>query len=458
MRIAAFVAAGFLAVAGDGLAVVNTVQPVSAVGQADFKQETTLQPPADDCLLTPPANPLSAQGLATPWQLSGSTGGTPCTEEDGNTAVFVEATILDTHTGKLSAYDPLVVDAGTQPLVKPVVPTLPRQAAVAIWVGANTDVVLPGGVRGCSDGVDSVFSQQAYCGVPDFVQAVNKGLRQHRIAVPPIGTAKDGQPCPTSRSFSVVDQDQSDNDETHYLIVSNQVAQDTTANRAQFPSAAVASNGSDEGTVVPALDAALGCTPWKVTDLGDPQQTIGTGLLNEIQASRFQAAPVATVPAGDDFVVNPAPAGAQDLNKLNLYRQEVDQPPVPSLTVSSSGPVSASTTTYCQNLLHVGLPRIAGDQALLQSQPSPFPAVASNLFTFLAIRFMATFQDQPAFLHCTALLGVQNPVTVTTDANGVASSAAINLQPGPLAAASPTPSPSPDRALKRDPGRRDGRS
>lgn len=412
--------------------------------------QTTLTPAAGICLLTPPANPLSAKGLATPWQLSGTTGGTNCTEENANTQAFVEATVLDPATGHLSAYDPLVVDKGDKPAVAPVVPSLPNNAVVGIWVGSNTNVDLPAGVQGCTDGVDSVFSQQAYCNAPQFFQAVNTAVGQKRLAVPPIGTASDGQPCPTSRSFSVVDQDQSDNTETHYLVAHNHVAQDTTANRANLNKAQTAFNGSDEGVVVPPMDAALGCKVWKVPDLADGKQTIGTGSLNEIQAAAFQGQPIATVPAADDFVLNPAPNGAQDLNKLNLYRQQVDQQPVQSLTQSSPGPVSANTTTYCQNLLQVGLPRIAHDQAALQNQPSPFPAMANNLYTFLANRFMATFQDQPGFLHCTALLHVQNPVTVQTNGNGVVVSATINLKPAPLQtsgnnAGTQQPSPAPVR-------------
>jgi hypothetical protein len=254
--------------------------------------------------------------------------------------------------------------------------------------------------------------------------------------------------CPW-RDFSIVDQDQSDNDYTHYLVVGNQVAQDTTANRNRFANAQVTFNGSDEGTVVPGVDAALGCKPWAVTDLADPQQTISTGLLNEIQASLYQRQPVALVPAEDDFVLNPSVTGVQDLRKLNLYRQQVDQPTVGSVN-------QANTTTYCQNLLRVGLARIAEDKPLTQAQPSPFPATANNLFTFLATRFMATFQDQPGFLHCTALLHVQNPVTVTQDGNGVVVSATINLHPGPANAPTPTASPvigpTPSVSPTADPG------
>ena len=58
-----------------------------------------------DCTLTVPANPLTAQGLATPWQL-----GDGCSWANGGTeGAFVEATILAPN-GQVQVYDPLVVE------------------------------------------------------------------------------------------------------------------------------------------------------------------------------------------------------------------------------------------------------------------------------------------------------------------------------------------------------------
>jgi hypothetical protein len=37
----------------------------------------------------------------------------------------------------------------------------------------------------------------------------------------PGGKARDGLPCPTVRDFAVVDQDQSDNVNTHYLATAD---------------------------------------------------------------------------------------------------------------------------------------------------------------------------------------------------------------------------------------------
>ena len=50
---------------------------------------------------------------------------------------FVQATILDPATGRLSVYDPLVVTQGTRPAVKPSIPTIPANAVVTIDFGFN---------------------------------------------------------------------------------------------------------------------------------------------------------------------------------------------------------------------------------------------------------------------------------------------------------------------------------
>ena len=59
------------------------------------------------CVLIVPANPLSAQGLATPYQLTGPNGMSPqasgCTMANfANLGAFAQATILDPATGALA--------------------------------------------------------------------------------------------------------------------------------------------------------------------------------------------------------------------------------------------------------------------------------------------------------------------------------------------------------------------
>jgi hypothetical protein len=87
--------------------------PVDGAGNAINLNQTAAQAAASmNCILAVPANPLSAQGLATPWQL-----GDGCSMANAGTeGAFVEATILAPN-GSVQVYNPLVITAGTQPAV-----------------------------------------------------------------------------------------------------------------------------------------------------------------------------------------------------------------------------------------------------------------------------------------------------------------------------------------------------
>src|SRR6201996_4234949 len=97
------------------------------------------------CEIIVPADPLSASGLATPYQLTGPRGTTParsgCQMSNGaKLGAFVQATILDPATGALSVYEPLVITRGTRPdtpgmRLNP--PIIPKDAVVTIDVGFN---------------------------------------------------------------------------------------------------------------------------------------------------------------------------------------------------------------------------------------------------------------------------------------------------------------------------------
>src|SRR6266700_6690901 len=190
-----------------------------------------------NCTLTVPANPLSAQGLATPYQLSATdAAGGPCNEANPNQSAFVQGTILDPANGTISIYSPLVIDANTQPLVVPTPPTLPANAIVSLHFGFNGTLLTLAGAGvaqgNCVNGLaGSVFGQFAYCNAPNLFNRAKQLIAQRKITVPPLGTAKDGKPCPTVRDFSVVDQDPSDNVTSRYLAsAEGKLAQNTPAN------------------------------------------------------------------------------------------------------------------------------------------------------------------------------------------------------------------------------------
>jgi hypothetical protein len=342
--------------------------------------------PNPSCTLIVPAAPLTAQGLATPYQLvAKNRRNGACHETNANQSAFVEATIIDPATGALAIYRPLVVDQGTQPAVAPVVPKLSPGSVVGLWFGfqGNT-LTLRGATDGCVNGVPgSPFGQFAYCGAPEFFRAANAAIGAGKLKVPPVGMARDGQPCPTTRDFAVVDQDQSDNLTTRYLALPNgRTAQNNAANVAALPVRTVLKNASDNGLLSGFINPALGCTPFTAPDLtagGTPAPSLA---LNELQAAASQGQPMALVPPNDPMVkVN----GKLNMAKINLYRVGVNQPPL--------NPEVDTAKNYCRSLASIAPARLRLDRPLTIRAPSPDPAAAKNLFGFLVQRLKATLTD-----------------------------------------------------------------
>ena len=154
------------------------------------------------CVLVVPANPLTAPGLATPYQLTGPDGMSPqasgCTMANfANLGAFAQATILDPATGALSTYEPLVITQGTQPAAAPVVPTLPAGAVVTIDFGFNgTNLTLKGatgatlGGAKCVNGLaGSIFGQVSFCNGVAFFAAVNQDITAGLTTIPALATA-----------------------------------------------------------------------------------------------------------------------------------------------------------------------------------------------------------------------------------------------------------------------------
>src|SRR2546421_2487244 len=102
-----------------------------------------------DCTLIVPANPLTAQGLATPYQLVATNADNgPCNEANKAQAAFVQGAVFDPATASISIYNPLVIDRDTQPAIAPVVPVLPQEAIVALWFGSNGNTLTLQGTDG----------------------------------------------------------------------------------------------------------------------------------------------------------------------------------------------------------------------------------------------------------------------------------------------------------------------
>ena len=166
-----------------------------------------------NCSIIVPAHPLTAKGLATPYQLTGPDGESPAATgcqmiNSTLLGAFVQATILDPKTGKLSVYDPLVVTAGTKPQVKPVVPKLPADAIVTIDFGFNgTDLFQQGATSGalaegnCMEGQSgSVFGQVSFCNGMKFFNAAYRLMREGKLVVPAVGTTSKIVPTAGART------------------------------------------------------------------------------------------------------------------------------------------------------------------------------------------------------------------------------------------------------------------
>jgi len=81
-------------------------------------------------LLTVPANPLTAAGLATPFINN-------LNQSIAVNSAFVEGTLFDPTTNTLFAYNPLVITVGTAPAIVPSVPNLNNGVVIGLWFGIN---------------------------------------------------------------------------------------------------------------------------------------------------------------------------------------------------------------------------------------------------------------------------------------------------------------------------------
>jgi hypothetical protein len=421
-------------------ATINTVAASSAVTPSP-PSTSEAQAQNMNCQLIVPANPLTAQGLATPYQLEGPPG-MPSPQQSGctmanaaNLGAFVQATILDPATGQLRNYEPLVITAGTQPAIPPVVPSIPQDAVVTVDIGFNGNVLtLVGATPGTLAVAHAVtglpgspFGEVSFLNGVRFFHAAFRAERQGKLTVPPTGTTRigvTGQPCPTTRSYTLVDQDPSDNVTTEYLLTGNgRTAQDNAANRAALPGATVVTNGSDNSLLSGFVDPALGCKPFTAPDLTNDGQPGTSQALNELSAASNQQAPLALVPVNDPMtLVN----GAYSIQKTNLYRGSIGQPllPLGETPAESNAIGNENAATFCQNLLNIQTPFLALNKGALQNFTSPVPATGNNLFTFMAARLSMSFTN----LGC-ATFGLHNTVQLTRNGNGVAIAATLNTAP-----------------------------
>jgi hypothetical protein len=384
--------------------------PVDGQGnKVNLNQTPAEAATSGNCTLVVPPSPLTAAGLAIPYQLADG-----CSMTNSAEQAFVEATILSPN-GQVTIYDPLVITQGTTAAAKPAAPVISKGSVVIIDFGSNgTNLVLTGaGTRakasGCVDADgQSVIGQVAACDAVPFYAKANAEITAGTLKVPAVGTSDDGQACETSRDFALIDQDQSDNTYSQYLLTAaGTTAQDTSANAATLTGASTLANGSDNALLGDFVDPANGCTAFKETDPTNPTGMQSSQALDELSARVNQKTQIAVVPVNDEMTLINA---AFSIPKTNVYRSLVDQPQLAANTNPSQ--VAAA---YCMNMVNIAPAHNQLDMARDAGTASPVPAVGNNLATFLGNRLSMSFAN----LGC-AGFGLTDPVTVTADGNGVA--------------------------------------
>src|ERR1700744_2970990 len=319
--------------------------PGSAAPSAASRAPATAAAPNTNCDIVVPAHPLTAKGLATPYQLTGQDGQTPtqsgCTMTNAaNLGAFVQATILNPANGRLYVYDPLVITQGTTPAVAPTVPKLPAHAVVTIdfgfngtdltQVGATANALAQGNCVNGQGGTD--FGQVSFCNGTAFFNEANKLESERKLKVPSEGTSnkivatdgklRTGQDCPVTLNFDMVDQDPSDNVTTEYLLnpATGQTAQDTSSNAGNIPGSTLLLNGSDNTLLDLFMDPVLGCTPFQAPDLANNGQPTSSQAMDELLSEENTHNLHALVPENDEMVLD----GNGNVNtaKTNLYREE----------------------------------------------------------------------------------------------------------------------------------------
>jgi hypothetical protein len=396
-----------------GLAGANAVD--AAGNTFSFNQNADQAAASMNCTVSVPANPLTAQGLASPWIL-----GDGCTWVNGGTeGVFIDATILAPN-GQIQVYDPLVINQGTTPAVAPTPPTIAQGSQVILSVGFNGNalaLVGPGARQGnCIDAFgNSLMNQTPQCNAAAFYRMANAEIARGTLKIPATGTGQDGRACQTTRSFALIDQDQSDNAVAHYLFnpATGRSAQATAANQAAMGNATVEANGSDNGLLDGFVDPALGCTPFTAPNATNPAGASASQALNELSARQNQKGTVALLPVNDPQLLV---GGQFSIGKTNAYRIETDQP-----LLAANTNTSRNAARYCQNLVNLQTPRLKLDAAMETGTASPVPALGNNLANFLAARESASFGN----LNCQNF-GLTDPVTLTLDKTGVATAATFN--------------------------------
>ena len=121
-------------------------------------------------------------------------------------------------------------------------------------------------------------------------------------------------------------------------------------------------NGSDNTLLDTFMDPVLGCTPFQAPDLANNSQPTSSQALDELLAEKNKPRMQALVPENDEMTLDGA--GQFDVAKTNLYRAELGQAPISAANNRSDSPAE-----YCQNMVNVQTPFLAGQPGAAGDRP-----------------------------------------------------------------------------------------
>jgi hypothetical protein len=353
------------------------------------------------CGLYLPDNFLTPKGLSTPFILKTISSDVDCTITNPESTVFVEAMIFDIETQKLSIYHPLIVNGFQQVEIKPEVPIFSNNSVVGLWFSSNSlSFSFINIYETCVDGLGPVdkFNYFSHCNADIFFSEIFK----YNITIP-----KLEEECPSIRSFSFINEYQSYKTLSSYLLTNElKVAQNTQKNRDRLKNIITIVENTDDGNklLVDYIHTALECNTFKVFD--NTENILKSSLaLNEIQT---------TIRTYDfAYISEMNPMVKYNKEKLKLYRLGLNQP----IDYYKINPKK-----YCLMLAEETEMFLYKNYNIFSVYKTPDPYIASNLLSFMGLRFVNAWNN----LNCFLYTQIESPITVNYNDNNIVVSVNIN--------------------------------
>lgn len=362
---------------------------------------------SQNCGIYLPNQFLTPIGLSTPFILKTISSNIPCSAINSKTTVFVEATIFDKSTGKLTIYNPLVVNNLSQVAIYPDIPTFASDSVVGLWFSSTVlSFSFINVYPGCIDGtLRNKFGYFAYCNADVFFEEIRNNINKIIQGGVPILSLN----CPTIRSFSFINQYQNYKTLTSYILTNKlQIAQNTVNNRKNLNIMSIIEEYPDGNKLlVNYIHKLLSCETYQVYDNIETNVLKYSLALNEIQTyiSRNDVTTRAYLSESNPMILF-------DYEKFNLYKLGINQPMN----------ISHNMKDYCISLYKETHQFLSINYDKMIITPSPDNYKGPNLLIFMVIRFMSTWIE----LNCFKYTNMTSPIIITYDEK---SNIMTNLQP-----------------------------